>query len=923
MVRTAWMVLAWALASGSQAHGLSNRVANTTLQMPEQPPVGSYTLSNAFANLSLRWPVGLVTPPDETNRLFILEQEGRIQVITNLAVPTQTLFMDLNDRAGFTGEEGLLALAFHPGYATNRYFYVWYTTGDNRQDRLSRFEVDPNNPARGLPDTEQILISQQDDAENHNGGTLLFGPDDGYLYLSIGDEGGSAAIDNVQRIDRDFFSGVFRIDVDKRPGSIPANPHPANTISGTINYAIPPDNPFIGITRFNDRPVNPDDVRTEFWAVGLRNPWRMSFDPQTRLLYAGDVGSTDTEEVNILTRGGNYGWNYFEGTNKNGGTALPTGYSPIFPIHEYNTFGGGGRLCIIGGVVYRGNRYSDLWGSYVFGDFVNGKIWSMRYEVSGGVTNIVPPVQIASSVNITSFGVDPSNGDILLTSHLDQRIKRLVRASSSGPSLPPTLADTGAFSDLANLTPQPGIVPYDLNVPFWSDHARKTRWFSVPNPNLVIGFNPTNNWQFPTGSVWIKHFDLQLTNGAPQSAKRLETRFIVRNEDGVYGLTYRWDSPGNATLVPDEGLNETFVINEGGGVLRTQVWRYPSRSECLQCHTPHGGLALGFNTAQLNRDFNYSGTAENQLAALSRVGYFNTPAGDPHALPVMAHATNSAFSVEDRVRSYLAANCVQCHQPGGTARGLWDARFSTPMSQANIIDGPLLDDLGNPANRVIKRGSIDESMMLTRLANWGSRHMPPLATSELNHEAIALLSRWITNDLVGANSPPVASTDTIHRYQFSGTRVLISTLLANDSDANGDTLSFVSVASMSTNGAGVSRDGEWIYYTPASGFTNDDAFTYQMTDNRSQPVTGTVNVMVTSDEVPSPNLTVTDLGNGSYRIRFDGIPDLTYRIEYTQTLNPPQWQTLGSRTADANGMFEIVDTPPSGFGQRFYRSVYP
>jgi len=245
------------------------------------------------------------------------------------------------------------------------------------------------------------------------------------------------------------------------------------------------------------------------------------------------------------------------------------------------------------------------------------------------------------------------------------------------------------------------------------------------------------------------------------------------------------------------------------------------------------------------------------------------------------------------------------------------------MSEAKIIDGLLLDDLGNPANRVIKPGSIDHSMMLTRLANWGSRHMPPLATSELNREAIALLSRWVTNDLVGANSPPVANTDTIHRYALGGTRVLISALLANDSDANGDALSFVSMASMSTNGAGVSRDGEWIYYTPPSGFTNDDAFTYQITDNRSAPVIGTVNVLVTSDPVPSPNLSVTDLGNGSYRIRFDGIPDLTYRIEYTPALNPPQWQMLGSGTADATGMFEMIDTPPPGFGQRFYRSVYP
>jgi uncharacterized repeat protein (TIGR03806 family) len=726
------------------AQGGPGRVANTTLHLPSSPPSAGYILTNAFGNLSFMWPVGIVTPPGETNRLFVVEQQGRIAVITNLANPTRTVFLDLTDRASYSGEEGLLALAFHPGYATNRYFYVWYTTRGTRYDRLSRFEIDPNNPNRGLPTTEQILINQQDDAENHNGGQLLFGPDDGYLYLSLGDEGGSAANDNVQRVDNNFFSGILRIDVDKRPGSVPANPHPANNGSGTINYAIPPDNPYVGITSFNGRTVNPNNVRTEFWAVGLRNPWRMSFDPQTRLLYCGDVGSTDTEEVNIIARGGNYGWNYFEGTNRTGGLTLPSsGFSPAFPIHEYNTFGGGGRLCIIGGIVYRGNRYNDLWGNYIFADYVNGKIWSMRYEVSGSSTNITPPVQIANSQYISSFGVHPASGEILGASQFDHQIKRLTGTSGSGPSLPPTLADTGAFSNLVSLTPHAGIVPYELNLPFWSDHAHKTRWFSVPNPNLVIGFDPTNNWSFPTGTVWIKHFVLELTKGVTSSAKRLETRFLVRNEAGVYGVTYRWNSNTNATLVPEEGMNESFVINEGGGILRTQVWHYPGRSECLQCHTPRGGFALGFNTPQLNRTFSYGGGPVNQLTALSQAGYFNSPVNNPQTLPALSQATNAAYSVEHRARSYIAANCAHCHQPGGTAQGLWDARFSTLLPEAGIINGALLNDYGDTGNRVIWPGSLDRSILFRRIAEFGSGHMPPLGTSELDQEGMSLLSNWV------------------------------------------------------------------------------------------------------------------------------------------------------------------------------------
>jgi uncharacterized repeat protein (TIGR03806 family) len=294
-----------------------------------------------------------------------------------------------------------------------------------------------------------------------------------------------------------------------------------------------------------------------------------------------------------------------------------------------------------------------------------------------------------------------------------------------------------------SLTPHAGIVPYELNLPFWSDHAHKTRWFSVPNPNLVIGFDPTNNWSFPTGTVWIKHFVLELTKGVTSSAKRLETRFLVRNEAGVYGVTYRWNSNTNATLVPEEGMNESFVINEGGGILRTQVWHYPGRSECLQCHTPRGGFALGFNTPQLNRTFSYGGGPVNQLTALSQAGYFNSPVNNPQTLPALSQATNAAYSVEHRARSYIAANCAHCHQPGGTAQGLWDARFSTLLPEAGIINGALLNDYGDTGNRVIWPGSLDRSILFRRIAEFGSGHMPPLGTSELDQEGMSLLSNWV------------------------------------------------------------------------------------------------------------------------------------------------------------------------------------
>ncbi len=173
------------------------------------------------------------------------------------------------------------------------------------------------------------------------------------------------------------------------------------------------------------------------------------------------------------------------------------------------------------------------------------------------------------------------------------------------------------------------------------------------------------------------------------------------------------------------------------------------------------------------------------------------------------------------------------------------------------------------------------------------------------------------------NTPPVAGPDTIERDPTNGVKVTIATLLSNDTDADGDVISFVSVSGTSAHGGTVSRQGNWIFYTPPAGFTNVDSYTYTISDGRGAPVTGAVTVNIRADNVPSPNLVITDLGDGSYLIRFDGIPGKTYRIQWTESVETPNWQTLGSRTANDVGLFEYTDRPPSGSPKRFYRSVYP
>lgn len=752
------------LASGRAA--ALGRVVNTTLTLPQDPATLGYRVQDALGGLRFDRPVALATPPGETHRLFVVEQSGRIIVITNLGAPTRTVFLTLTNNLLSTGEQGLLGLAFHPDYARNGRLFTFRTinTGPpgatpTLHDVLAEFRVDPDNPNRADPATEVQLFRVRDQASNHNGGDLHFGPD-GYLYVAVGDEGGANdQFNRSQRITGELFAGLLRLDVDRRPGSLPPNRLPGSALEAfwyTTNYAIPADNPYVGATNFLGRPVNPDRVRTEFWSVGLRNPWRMAFDV-TGELWVGDVGQGAREAVFLAGRGSNHGWAFREGSiaGPRWGSAPPgfltnPAFNHVPPLYDY-THGSGpmqGRS-ITGGRVYRGARLPALYGAYVFADYVSGNVWALR-RFDGRV-------QVERLLNVpavSAFGADPRNGDLLLAQHGAGQIVRLMHSATPvGTPLPPTLADTGAFADLATLTPHAGLVPYAPNVPFWSDGADKRRWFAVTHGGQFITFRPEAKWSFPTGMVWVKHFELQLTNGVPESARRLETRFLVRNPGGVYGVTYRWtDPPTNAVLVPEQGLDEAFLVQDAGGLVRTQVWRYPGRAECLQCHTPVGGGVLGMDTAQFNGLFDHGHGPTNQLAALAAAGYFSNPPAGLAALPALAPPEDEAWSVEWRARSWLEVNCAMCHQPGGTGQGRWDVRTTTPLSLTGLLRGALNNDEGDPANRLVAPGDLAHSMIHSRLTRLGEGRMPPLASTVVDEAGAALLARWITNGLAGWQS---------------------------------------------------------------------------------------------------------------------------------------------------------------------------
>ncbi|NND70363.1 MAG: glucose sorbosone dehydrogenase [Rhodothermales bacterium] len=341
---------------------------------------GSYEIVKAFPSLEFTRPVDIQHPGDGTNRLFVVEQRGVINVFDNSSnVATSSVFLDIEDRVNDGGnEEGLLGLAFHPDYENNGYFYVYYSADNPRRTVVSRYSVDATDAGTANRDSELVILEVGQPFGNHNGGQVSFGPD-GYLYVGVGDGGsGGDPLGHGQNLST-LLGTILRIDVD-------------STVAGK-NYAIPPDNPFAG---------NSDGYAEEIFAYGLRNPWRFSFDSETEQLWTGDVGQNDLEEIDIVESGKNYGWNIQEG----GGCYEPSSGCDktglVQPIIDYGRRSG---KSVTGGFVYRGSAVNDLQGYYIYADFVTGRIWALNASLDP-----VDNKELADTdLRISSFGVDASN----------------------------------------------------------------------------------------------------------------------------------------------------------------------------------------------------------------------------------------------------------------------------------------------------------------------------------------------------------------------------------------------------------------------------------------------------------------------------------------------------------------------------------
>ena len=405
---------------------------------PVQPQVRNYEsysfeVEPAFQGLSFNKPVGIYHANDRTERLFVLEQQGIIYVFDKSdPVATKSVFLDISNQVLYSGELGLLGLAFHPNYSLNGYFYLDYTTTNPRRTIISQFSVDPNNQNIGNVTSEVILLEVIQPYSNHNGGQLAFGPNDGYLYIALGDGGSAGDPSNHGQNRSTLLGSILRIDVNNPQSGLP--------------YGIPADNPFVN---------NVEGYREEIYAYGLRNPWRFSFDPITGWIWCADVGQNKIEEVDIIEKGHNYGWRIMEGTECYNPSSGCNASGLILPIYEYDHSLG---ISITGGFVYRGSNLPSLVGWYIYADYGSGRIWALNYNESIADNYLLKDTDL----NIVSFGLDQKNE--LLFCAFDGKIYQLIEIPTSMSSSTSvgqsstrttTLTDTTAInsSDSTTLTP--------------------------------------------------------------------------------------------------------------------------------------------------------------------------------------------------------------------------------------------------------------------------------------------------------------------------------------------------------------------------------------------------------------------------------------------------------------------------------------
>ena len=713
---------------------------------PEPPP--PYRTQRAYPKLTFRNPLDIAFAAG-SRRIFVAEQYGKIYSFPDDEnCPAADLFADIpSDVHGWEKTPGsgppntVYGFAFHPQFKKNPYVYICYTLQynaprgvavtpkDEQGTHVSRFTVTNTDPPRIDPKSEVILLSWF--AGGHNGGCVKFGPD-GYLYVSSGDGGDPDPPDpfGTGQDISDLLSSVLRIDVDHSEGGKP--------------YAIPKDNPF----------VHTPGARPEVFAYGLRNPWRMSFDRQTGNLWVGDVGWELWESVVCAKAGGNYGWSIKEGPNpvhpdgKRGPTPITP---PVLALNHTEA------ASLTGGVVYHGSRLPELAGQYIFGDWQTTRLWAARCDGD----KLQPHRSIAQTdQRIVAFGERP-DGELLIVDHQGGGLWRIVPndQASDPEKFPRKLSETGLFTNTKDQTPAPGVLPFSINAPQWTDGTTAKRWIAVPGSGKVAwgkGVWGDDKPAWPKDSVLVRTLSMAFASLGPDKEWPIETQLLHFDGKQWNAYTYGWNAQHtDAELIGPEGDDRSITVPDTQDMMRNmpahngvtqQTWHFASRAQCMTCHNVWDDYALGFNVPQLDRSGSSAGASEDQVSRFRHFGLLlepKSPASDSER-PTLTDPYDKSANLNERARSYLAVNCSVCHRFGGGGSALFDVRKELPSAKLNLIDvRPNLGSFGLDDARIVCPGDPTRSVLLYRMAKLGRGRMPHIGSDRVDHAGLQLMIDWI------------------------------------------------------------------------------------------------------------------------------------------------------------------------------------
>jgi putative heme-binding domain-containing protein len=510
----------------------------------------------------------------------------------------------------------------------------------------------------------------------------------------------------------------------------------------------------------------------------------MSFDRKTGDLWVGDVGWELWEMVHKVEKGGNYGWSVVEGRQpvkpdqKIGPTPIraPT-------IELSHTI----ACSVTGGYVYRGKKFPELEGAYIFGDWETRRLWAARFD--GEKLKEMPEI-VKPNVRVVAFGEDHA-GELYYLDYDSGFMYTLEKndAGSANVRFPTKLSDTGLFADTAKLTPAAGVIPFYPNVRQWQDGATADYLLALPDLSSVSLFEKPRQlpgqvfWhdfkaQFPPGAVLVKTISLDTVERKDRVERRVETQILHHDGEDWRGYSYAWrDDGSDADLVPPDGAEATFTVPVAltitgrsfekrlEGRTREHVWTYHSRAQCLTCHNSWSEYALAFNAKQLNRPPLFGGAgAPNQLVALTRAGYAKRVAPDNKELPPFdaesvkkepaLASLHGAESLDARARSYLHVNCAHCHRfGGGGGQVVLELDISKPLKETGILDvKPRQGDFGLPDARIVAPGDPYRSVLFYRMAKFGRGRMPHLGSEFPHAQGLDAVAKWIAS----LSTPPKA-----------------------------------------------------------------------------------------------------------------------------------------------------------------------